>query len=144
MYRIINSLATAEFNKKISAVEVNFLGYGDVSQYQESLDIATNIALMYDTKRWLFNKKHYDDISEKQFLMYMQSWYQRFSQYFTDTLDTCCTVVLLTSVASSAVFRNLQTGQTDGRMQGLELKVFTTKDEVNDFFIGESNKMLSL
>lgn len=144
MYRIINSLATAEFNKKISAVEVNFLGHGDAYQYQESLDIATNIALMYDAKRWFFNKKHYDDISEKQFLTYIQSWYQRFSQYLTDSLDTCCTVVLLTSVASSAALKSLQAEWADSHIDSLDLKVFTTKDEVHEFLIGESNKMLSL
>ncbi len=96
MYRIINSLATAEFSKKIAAVEMNFIGMGDAYQYQDSLDIATNIALMYDKRRWFFTKKHFEDIGEKTFLIHLQSWYQRFSQ-FADEPDTKCTVAYVLS-----------------------------------------------
>lgn len=95
MYRIINSLATAEFNKDIDAVEVNFNGQGNASLYHNTMDIAMNIAIVYDTNRWLFVKDLFLDIDVDNFLLFIRKWSKQCSN--PSASDSSCHVALLTT-----------------------------------------------
>ena len=98
MYRIINSLATAEFNKEIRAVEVNFNGQGNPSLYHDTMDIAINIAVVYDTNRWLFTKDLFLDIDVDNFLLFVRKWSKQYSESFGHHFqDPLCHVALLTT-----------------------------------------------
>lgn len=99
MNRIINSLAEAEFNKKLNAVEVNFLGTGLPPLYHETMDIAMNISLIYHTNRWLLQKNDYEDISPDAFLNFIQIWSKKAYQLFLQHDVTLkCQVALVTTV----------------------------------------------
>ena len=99
MNRIINSLAEAEFNKKLNAVKVNFLGTGLPPLYHETMDIAMNISLIYHTNRWLLQKRDYEDIGPDAFLSFIQLWSQKAYQLFIQHyVATKCQVALVTSV----------------------------------------------
>ena len=98
MYRIINSLATAEFNREIDAVEVNFNGQGNPSLYHDTMDIAINIAVVYDTNRWLFTKDLFLDIDVDNFLLFIRKWSKQCSDSFGHHFqDSLCRVALLTT-----------------------------------------------
>lgn len=101
MYRIINSLATAEFNKEIGAVEVNFNGQGDASLYHTTMDIAMNIAVIYNTNRWLFVKDFFHDIDVKNFLFFVRKWSRKCKDQFDPGAENVmCKVALLTTADS--------------------------------------------
>ena len=103
MYRIINSLATAEFNKEIGAVEVNFNGQGDSLLYHTTMDIAMNIAVIYDTNRWLFVKDFFHDIDVNNFLFFIKKWSSKCSgQFDPHSKNRKCKVALLTTADSYA------------------------------------------
>lgn len=98
MYRIINSLATAEFNREINAVEVNFNGQGNPSLYHDTMDIAINIAVVYDTNRWLFTKDLFLDIDVDNFLLFVRKWSKQYKESFGHHFhDPSCYVALLTT-----------------------------------------------
>ncbi len=80
MYRIINSLATAEYNREIKAVEVNFNGQGNSSLYHDTMDIAMNIAVVYNTNRWLFIKDLFFDIDVDNFVLFIRKWSKQCSE----------------------------------------------------------------
>ena len=82
MYRIINSLASAEFNRKLRAVEVNFNGYGESFLYHETMDIAMNIAVIHDSNKWLFIKDSFRDIDSYEFLYFVRKWSKTCSELF--------------------------------------------------------------
>lgn len=147
MYRIINSLATAEYNKNLLAVEVNFNGYGDPSLYHDTMDIAMNIALIYDTNRWFFKKDHFNDINENKFMLFVSKWSKKASELFLKKpKNYICKVALLTSEESKGFLMetNLWLTHPQQKFRNLDLKIFTDREEVNEFLIGESNKMLSI
>lgn len=146
MYRIINSLATAEYSKDLLAVEVKFNGHGNPNLYHETMDIAMNIALIYDTNRWFFRKEHFEDISENKFIFFVSKWSKKASELFVNNpKNFICKVALLTSTESKDFLmeNNLWLSSPQQKFKNLDLKVFTEKEEVNEFLIGEPNKMLS-
>ena len=146
MYRIINSLASAEYNKKLGAVVVNFNGYGEPSLYHETMDIAMNIAVIYDTNKWLFVKDFFQDINPHEFLFFVKKW----SNTCTTLLDsmkskTECQVALLTTPASQ---RKLLTDnewlkEPESKFNDLKLKIFTTQEEASSFLNPHKSRKLA-
>ena len=147
MYRIINSLATAEFNKEINAVEVNFNGQGNPSLYHDTMDIAMNIAIVYDTNRWLFTKDLFLDIDVDNFLLFVRKWSKQCSESFgPSTHETPCRVALLTTPDS---YRHLAEKydwleETRTKFSNLHLEFFFDRAEAYRY-MGEpvDEKMLS-
>lgn len=145
MYRIINSLVTAEFNKDIGAVEVNFNGHGNSSLYHHTMDIAMNIAVMYDTNCWLFTKDFFHDIDVDNFLFFIRKWSKRCSELFEPHSEhRQCKVALLTT-ADSYEHLSEQHGWLEGthtKLQYLDLRIFLCRDEANAYLaskVGEKN-----
>ncbi len=147
MYRIINSLATAEFNKRLRAVEVKFKGWGDSELYHDTMDIAMNIALIYSTNSWFFVKDTFEDINEHKFLYFVRKWSNRAHELFSgDAKNHVCKVALLTTPNSKELLLKNHLWITDPqrKFQTLLLKIFTDKEEACEFLIGQPNKMLSI
>lgn len=146
MYRIINSLATAEYNKDLSAVEVNFKGSGEPRLYHDTMDIAMNIAIIYDTNRWFFRKDQFEDINENKFIYFVSKWSKKTFDLFGNPKNYICKVALLTSAESKDFLmeNNLWLNNPQQKFRNLDLKIFTEEEEVSEFLIGEANKMLTL
>lgn len=148
MYRIINSLATAEFNKEIGAVEVNFNGQGDPSLYHNTMDIAMNIAVIYDTNRWLFVKDLFHDIDVDNFLFFIRKWSQKCSTLFEAySSNAQCRVALLTTPDSyeqlSEKYDWLDESRT--KFSNLYLRVFLHREDTYGHLSRQADaKMLSL
>ena len=136
MYRIINSLATAEFNKEIGAVEVNFNGQGNPSLYHDTMDIAMNIAVIYRTNRWLFIKDLFRDIDVDNFLLFIRKWSKQCHQSLGSTSEESpCQVALLTTADSyehlSERYNWLE--ETPVKFSNLHLRFFFSRTDAYDF-----------
>ncbi len=147
MYRIINSLATAEYNKRLSAVEVNFKGYGEPELYHDTMDIAMNIAAIYDTNHWLFIKDTFEDITETEFLFFVSKWSKQTTHLFMhQSKNQVCKVALLTTLGSEVFLKdnNLWLMNPSLKFPNLNLKIFTEAQEAMQFLAGKPNKMLAV
>ena len=148
MYRIINSLATAEFNKEIGAVEVNFNGQGDSSLYHNTMDIAMNIAVIHDTNRWLFIKDLFYDIDVDNFLLFIRKWSKRGNDLFESHSDNAqCKVALLTTEDSyhhlAKKYHWLEGSPT--KFNDLRLQVFLDRNDACAYLAKQPDeKMVSL
>lgn len=146
MYRIINSLATAEFNKSIAAVEVNFNGHGDSALYHETMDIAMSIAVMYDANRWLFVKDMFDDMDVDHFLLFVRRWYNRDSELFdASTNPPLCRVALLTTPDSyeHLAKKHQWLNETHAKFNKLHLRVFFDRIETERYFSDCVNRKIT-
>lgn len=147
MYRIINSLATAEFNKCLSAVEVKFKGYGEYELYHDTMDIAMNIAFVYGANRWFFIKDSFEDIDENKFLYFVRKWSKKTCELFVDNPENqICKVALLTSPESKGFLleNNPWLASAKRKFFNLNFKIFTDKEEATEFLTGRPNKMVQV
>lgn len=139
MYRIINSLATAEFNRATSAVEVNFNGHGDPHLYNDTMDIAMSIAVMYNTNRWLFVKDLFHDMDVDHFLLFVRKWFGRDSELFDISANRSpCRVALLTTADS---YEHLAEkyhwlNETSAKFNQLQLSVFFDRQDAEGYLTG--------
>lgn len=146
MYRIINSLASAEFNKKLGAVEVNFNGYGAAVLYHETMDIAMNIAVIYDTNNWLFIKDFFHDIDSHEFLYFVRKWSKTCSDLFEPLSEnSVCQVALLTSSAShhKLVTQHDWLKKPETKFSNLNLRVYSNREEAYSFLSGKIQHQLA-
>jgi len=136
MNRIINSLAEAEFNKELNAVEVNFLGTGLAPLYHETMDIAMNISLIYHTNRWLLQKRDYQDMSPDAFLNFIKVWSKKAYQLFIQhDVAVKCQVALVTTVECCLYLKSEYPwlSHEDVHDTSLALHLFTSLDEANAY-----------
>ena len=147
MYRIINSLATAEFNKDIGAVEVTFNGQGSASSYHSTMDIAMNIAVIYDANRWLFVKDLFHDIDVDNFVLFIRRWSKKCSELFETYSDNRqCRVALLTTPDSYAHLSEKYDWLEESRAKfsNLHLRVFLNRENANAYLLKRTTEgMLS-
>lgn len=145
MYRIINSLATAEYNRQISAVEVNFSGYGDPDLYHDTMDIAMNIALIYRTNRWLFFKDCFHDIGVENFLFFVRKWSNKFNVLFDPDADTPCQVGLVTADETYhhllAQHKWLENPQE--KFSNLQIALFTHREEAYGYLSSQPQEKIT-
>lgn len=146
MNRIINSLAEAEFNKNLNAVEVNFTGSGLAHLYHETMDIAMNISLVYRSNRWLFKKKHFEDISPDAFLSFVQKWSDKAHQLFLEHSGTHqCKVAILTTLDCCLYLMSEHpwVNNASENYPNLELQLFSSPDKARSFLSqGKEPKLL--
>lgn len=136
MYRIINSLATAEFNKITSAVEVNFNGHGDPTLYRNTMDIAMSIAVMYNSNRWLFIKDLFHDMDVDHFLLFVRKWSGKSHELFEVSADhPPCRVALLTTADSyeHLAEKHQWLHETHTKFNQLQLRVFFNREEAEHY-----------
>jgi len=136
MYRIINSLASAEYNKELGAVEINFNGYGEPALYHETMDIAMNIAVIYDTNKWLFVKDFFQDINPHEFLFFVKKWSNTSNELLSPISDhKTCKVALLTNSASrqKLMADNEWLKQSKAKFSNLDLRVFCKQEDAQEF-----------
>jgi hypothetical protein len=136
MYRIINSLATAEFNKATTAVEVNFNGHGDPALYHDTMDIAMSIAVMYNTNRWLFTKDLFHDMDVDHFLLFVRKWSGKNHELFETSADhPPCRVALLTTADSyeHLAEKYQWISETGNKFNQLEFRVFFDRKEAERY-----------
>ena len=101
MYKIVNSLASAEYNKNLEAVIINFNGYGELTLYHETMDIAMNIAAVYDTNKWLFVKDFFQDVNPYEFFFFIKKWSNTCKSLTSSIIsDKVCQVAVLTTPTS--------------------------------------------
>lgn len=143
MYRIVNSLANAEYDQELEAIVINFNGYGELSLYHETMDIAMNIAAVYRTNKWLFVKDFFQDINPYEFFFFIKKWSNTCkSMLSTITPPTVCQVVVLTSPATE---RKLMANdewldKSSFTFENLNLKIFTQEDEAYSFLSQQQNR----
>ncbi len=136
MYRIINSLATAEFNRATAAVEVNFNGHGDSSLYHDTMDIAMSIAVMYDTNRWLFTKDLFHDLDVDHFLLFVRKWSGKNHELFQAQPDhPPCRAALLTTADSyeHLAEKHQWLNETPTKFNQLQFRVFFDRRDAEDY-----------
>lgn len=143
MYRIINSLATAEYNKEISAVEVNFNGQGNPSLYHDTMDIAMNIAVIYRTNHWLFIKDLFRDIDVDNFLLFIRKWSKQCHQSSDSHFETSpCQVALLTTADSyqHLAQRYDWLEETPVKFSNLHLRFFFSRPDAYRYLTGRADE----
>lgn len=77
MHRFTNSLARTEFKKEITAVEIDFQGFGSMQVYYQTLEIAAKLVMLSKKNCWLLVKNDFDDMSAYQFLTFLDSWFNQ-------------------------------------------------------------------
>ena len=146
MNKIINSLATAEFVRKLNAVEVNFKGSGSLAQYHETIDIALNISLVYQTNQWLLKKSHFQDISPDTFLNFIGKWSKKSCQlHLEHHASADCKVALYTTAETDIYLRSEHEGigKHTSTTHGLTLRVFSDLEKAQTFLSqGKEPKVL--
>ncbi|MGB3778520.1 MAG: hypothetical protein WA960_09175 [Tunicatimonas sp.] len=143
MYRIINSLATAEFNKATATVEVNFNGHGDPVLYHDTMDIAMSIAVMYNTNRWLFTKDLFHDVDVDHFLLFVRKWSSKNHEIFEASADhPPCRVALLTTADSyeHLAEKHQWLNATHNKFNQLLLRVFFDRTEAENYLTSPSKQ----
>ncbi|MEQ9443216.1 MAG: hypothetical protein RIG62_29535 [Cyclobacteriaceae bacterium] len=146
MYRIINSLASAEFNKELGAIEVNFNGHGEAFLYHDTMDIAMNIAVIYGINKWLFTKDYFHDIDSHEFLFFVKKWSKTCSELFEpESKNSICQVALLTTQESHHTLLNEHDWirKPTYKFNNLNLKVFSSKKEAHVFLTGKVHRQLA-
>ena len=136
MYRIINSLATAEFNKATAAVEVNFNGHGQPTLYHDTMDIAMSIAVMYNTNRWLFTKDLFHDMDVDHFLLFVRKWSSKNHELFEASAHhPPCRVALLTTADSyeHLAEKHQWLHETHNKFDRLQLRVFFDREDAERY-----------
>lgn len=76
MHRFINSLARTEFKKDVTAVEIDFQGFGSMQVYYNTMEIAANLVMLSKKNCWLLVKRDFDDMSAYQFLNFLKNWFR--------------------------------------------------------------------
>lgn len=146
MYRIINSLASAEYNKDLGAIEVNFNGYGEPALYHETMDIAMNIAVIYDTNHWLFVKDFFQDINPHEFLFFVKKWSKTCNELLSPvSVHENCKVALLTTPASrqKLMADNEWLNQSKAKFNNLDLRVFCKREDAKVFLSHKKQNQLA-
>ncbi len=145
MYKIVNSLASAEYNKNLEAVIINFNGYGELTLYHETMDIAMNIAAVYDTNKWLFVKDFFQDVNPYEFFFFIKKWSNTCksltSSFITD--KTCQVAVLTTPASERKLITNSEwLEKSSFKFEHLNLKIFTQQDKAHTFLSQPRNQTL--
>lgn len=136
MNRIINSLAIAEYNKTLEAVEVNFNGSGLAQLYHDTMDIAMNISLIHLTNRWLFIKDTFQDISHAAFLTFVKRWSRKASNLHREHgSEDLCKVALFTTPESYLYLMAEHDWLQDSQQffPHLLLQLFTSEQQAREF-----------
>lgn len=136
MNRIINSLATAEYNKTINAVEVNFKGVGTSQLYYDTLDIAMNISLVYHTNQWLFRKTHFKDLGQSSFLSFLKRWSAKANCLYAEHLNVVGCKAALYTTAESYLYMLSQVEISDNPedlLPNMEFKIFTNIEAAQQY-----------
>ncbi|MFP4093102.1 MAG: hypothetical protein ACLFUB_01365 [Cyclobacteriaceae bacterium] len=135
MYRIINSLAIAQFHKKINAVEIHFKGDGIPWLYYETLDLSLNIASVHATKAWLLRKSSFLDVSPSQLLEVLQSWAEDNAPLLNQFRDECFRFALLTNESAYLKFTQEIDYLQDGglKLGHLHFQLFTNPKDAAYF-----------
>ena len=76
MHRFINSLARTEFKKDVTAVEVDFQGFGSMQVYYNTMEIAASLIMLSKKNCWLLVKKDFEDMNAYQFLTFLKNWFK--------------------------------------------------------------------
>jgi hypothetical protein len=136
MHRIINSLAVAEFNKTLRAVEINFNGQGPSHLYHDTMDIAMNIAMIHQTNTWLFIKDDFTDISHNAFMVFVRKWSKKASEmYEINSPNYLCKVALVTKAESYLHLLSEHEWLQNSRrvFKNLHIKLFTERESAKKF-----------
>jgi len=136
MNRIINSLAVAEFNRLINAVEISFKGQGPSSLYHETMDIAMDISLVHRSNQWLFKKKRFQDINHSAFICFVEKWATKASYLHQEYGGSeQCKVALYTTTESClyllSEYEWLQDSTT--KLPFLHIQLFTDLNKAKAF-----------
>lgn len=74
MQKVINSLATITYCKEYDGIEILFSKTGDLVQYEDTMDLALNMAELNQCDKWMIIKKSFEDISIDEFLLFISNW----------------------------------------------------------------------
>lgn len=91
MRKIINRIATIQYDKIIDSVVISFEKKGDATTYEETMELAEEMANLNETDNWLFIKKDFSDFNTDQFLLLINDWSLKY-KCFSNT----CKVAVLT------------------------------------------------
>jgi hypothetical protein len=136
MYRIINGLATIEFNRAIAAVEVNFNGQGGLALYDDTMDIAISTAVTYNANQWLFAKNTFHDMDVDLFLLLVRKWFGKNNELFGESMSYAPRrVALLTTAASyeHLAEKHQWLSETRADLNQLQLRVFFDRKEAENY-----------
>jgi hypothetical protein len=138
MYRIINSLSTAQYLKPLHAVEIKFTGQGLPDGYYETLDLSLNIASIHNCHAWLLRKDSFQDIYPAQMLEILADWSEdQLSGHFN-----LARVALLTTFNQYLKFiTELEAlGEGTVRLGRLHFQLFTQAEQL-PAFLNRSRKL---
>ena len=136
MYKIVNSLASAEYDKDLNAVIVKFNGYGELSLYHETMDIAMNIAVIYNSNKWLFAKDFFQDINPYEFLVFVKKWSSTCNSLIdiADRDETCQVAIITTAASKQKLLQSFDWLEEPSlNINNLNLEIFTQLERAYSF-----------
>lgn len=74
MNKIMNNLSTIVCNDFLSALEITFFRSGRLQEYNESMQLATDLSIIHRLNHWMIEKHDYNDLKLENFLMLVFSW----------------------------------------------------------------------
>lgn len=74
MNKIMNNISTIVCNDLLKALEINFSKPGELSQYNESMQLAMDLSVIHRINCWIVEKKNFQDLKLENFLMLLFSW----------------------------------------------------------------------
>ncbi|MEM6842340.1 MAG: hypothetical protein AAF632_08940 [Bacteroidota bacterium] len=144
MYKIVNSLATAEYNRDSGVVVVNFQGYGESALYHQTMDIAMNIAAVYNTNKWLLAKDFFQDINPSEFFFFIKKWSDTCSKLYSYIApEKACQIAVLTTLISKRKLLLHREWLEGPSFSNINLKIFTQPEDAYSFLSKEQNVSLA-
>ena len=144
MYKIVNSLATAEYNRDFGVVVVNFHGYGESALYHQTMDIAMNIAAVYNTNKWLLAKDFFQDINPHEFFFFIKKWSDTCNKLYSYTAPgNTCQIAVLTTLFSKRKLVLHREWLEEPSISNINLKIFTQPEDAYSFLSEEQNISLA-
>lgn len=137
MRGINNGSATIKYNPIFDAIEVHFDQNGTMKTYHEAMEQALSLALIENVNRWVFVKNSFADLSTDQFLLFLRKWIIRGCHILKSKgLSSLCEVAIITKTNSGeklkVKFNRLQ--NSDHKVQGLDLNICDSEEEIYDYF----------
>ncbi|MEM9831212.1 MAG: hypothetical protein AAF944_11285 [Bacteroidota bacterium] len=144
MYKIVNSLATAEYNRDSGVVVVNFQGYGESALYHQTMDIAMNIAAVYNTNKWLLAKDFFQDINPSEFFFFIKKWSDTCNKLYSYIApEKACQIAVLTTLISKRKLLLHREWLEGPSFSNINLKIFTQPEDAYSFLSKEQNVSLA-
>lgn len=136
MHRFINSLASTEYKKDLTAVEVDFKGFGSMQVYFQTMEIAASLVMLRKMNLWLLIKEDFYDLDAHHFLNFLKNWFKH--PAFLSCEEACqkpCRIAIATRPECLSELKNAYRKQEfyNEIPRNIVLGIYADKETANAF-----------